>query len=166
MIMVSACLLGQKSKYNGEANANELLIKYKDAGRFLEICPELFAGLTIPRPPAEIQKGVGADVIAGRAIVKDKEGNDRTAAFVQGAEGVLELARKHNVKIAIMKENSPSCGSHFVYDGSFSGKKITGQGVTASLIGEAGVTVYSEEDITEDLLKELIQADMAECGAI
>lgn len=166
MIMVSACLLGQKCKYNGDSNENGLLKKYQDADRFLEICPELFAGLSIPRPPAEIQNGSGADVIAGRAFVKDKEGADRTAAFVQGAEGVLELVRKHSVKIAIMKENSPSCGSHYIYDGSFTGRKISGQGVTASLLGEAGVTVYSEEDITEELLKELIQADLAECGAI
>ena len=166
MILVSACLLGKKVKYDGGSNTNDLLTKYETAGRFMAICPEVVGGLKIPRSPAEIQNGTGVDVIAGRAVVKNKDGQDVTAEFMRGAEGFMELVRKYNVKIAIMKANSPSCGNSHVYDGTFSHKKIAGQGVTASLIGEAGVTVYSEEDLTEELLKELIQSDMSENGEI
>lgn len=162
MIMVSACLLRKNVKYNGEMNENALLAKYEKCGRFFEVCPEVFGGLTSPRPPAEIQGGTGFDVISGRVKVIDKEGADKTADFLRGAEGLLELVKKHNVKIAILKENSPSCGSHFVYDGTFTGKKIHGSGVAATLIGEAGVTVYAEDELTEELLEELIEADKEE----
>lgn len=166
MILVSACLLGKKVKYDGGANDNELLLKYESTGCFLPVCPECIGGLNTPRKSAEIQKGTGADVIAGRTVVSDKDGKDVTAEFVRGAEGLLELVRKHNVKIAVLKENSPSCGNANIYDGTFSHKKISGQGVAASLISEAGVTIYSENDLTEDLVKDLIQADMAENGKL
>lgn len=159
MILVSSCLLGNDVKYNGGNNGHELLMKY---GQYLTaVCPECLGRLPIPRPPAELQGGDGEAVLAGRARVCNKEGLDVTGHFLRGAEQALELARKHNVRVAILKANSPSCGNVQIYNGRFDGGKIPGSGVTAALLRKNGITVYSEKEIDEDLLKRLISADEA-----
>lgn len=159
MILVSACLLGVKVKYNGESNFNELLHKYEPYGHFLPCCPEVMGGLSVPRLPAEIKGGTGAEVSEGKAAVVNCDGENISAMFLSGARKALSLARENKVSAAILKENSPSCGSHSIYDGSFSKTKITGQGVTAALLRRNGIKVYSEKELSESLLDNLIEAD-------
>lgn len=159
MILVSACLLGKKTKYDGGSNPQELLKIYDACGRFLPFCPEALGNLSIPRPPAEIFSGTGQDVWQKNAIVKNKNEEDVTESFLAGAKAAQELVKVHQVKYAILKENSPSCGVHSIYDGTFSRKKIKGEGVAAAALAEAGVTLYSEMDLSPDLIERLIRED-------
>lgn len=161
MILVSACLLGHKVKYDGGENGQPLLLRYAARGQFLPVCPESAAKLPVPRPPVELQGGTGEAVLAGRAVVRDTEGADRTAAFRRGAKSVLAVAKRYQAQIAILKENSPSCGVHQVYDGTFCRRKIDGQGVTAAQLAAAGLRLYSEKDLTEELLLALLAEDQA-----
>ncbi|MDN5347962.1 MAG: hypothetical protein PWP65_1526 [Clostridia bacterium] len=144
-VLVSACLLGFKCKYNGGHNAVPDLIKMHAEGRAVPVCPEQLGGLPTPRPPAEIQGGEGRDVLSGRARVKDREGKDVTEAFIRGAMETLKLAQKINARVAILKEKSPSCGSTQIYDGTFTGQLQPGAGVTAALLTGHGLKVYSEK---------------------
>ncbi|WP_026477020.1 DUF523 domain-containing protein [Alkaliphilus transvaalensis] len=146
MILVSACLLGVNCKYSGGHNLKENLIKELENRSIVPICPEQLGGLTTPRPPAEIQGGNGQDVLAGNGSVSRNDGIDVTEAFIKGAEETLKIAQLLGIKEAILKANSPSCGNKRIYDGSFSGKKIAGIGVTAALLESRGIKVYSEED--------------------
>ena len=164
MILVSACLLGHKVKYDGGENGQPLLLRYAALGQFLPVCPESAAKLPVPRPPVEIQAGTGADVWAGRAVVRDAEGTDRTSAFRCGAENVLAAAERCQARIAILKENSPSCGVHHVYDGTFGRRKIDGQGVAAAWLAKRGLRLYSEKDLTEALLLSLLAEDRKAAG--
>lgn len=159
MILVSACLLGHKVKYDGGENGQPLLLRYAVRGQFLPVCPESAAHLPVPRPPVELQGGVGADVWAGCAAARDTEGTDRTAAFLCGAARVFAIAEKYRARVAILKENSPSCGVHQVYDGLFRRRKIAGQGVAAARLAAAGLRLYSEKDLTEELLLALLAED-------
>ncbi|MDF2564084.1 MAG: hypothetical protein K0Q53_479 [Massilibacillus sp.] len=162
MILVSACLVGHKVRYNGGADAHELLMKYNQKGNFIAICPECLGKLPIPRPPAEIINGSGQEVLAGTAKIMSKLADDVTMNFVTGAETLLTIAVQYGVKAAILKERSPSCGVHQIYDGTFSGTKIVGQGVAAALLSQRGIKLYSEEDITEQMLKDLGAAETNE----
>ncbi len=157
MIIVSACLLGQLVRYKGDGCAQQLLLQPQVRAHLVPCCPECDGGLPTPRPPAEIHgAGGGAAVLAGKAQVVNNLGNDVTGEYCKGAQYCLQLARKCNAQAAILKQRSPSCGSSQIYDGSFSGRKIDGLGVTAALLTQAGITVYSEEDVTQDLLIKLI----------
>lgn len=162
MILVSACLVGHKVRYNGGADQHSLLMQYNELGKFIAICPECLGALPIPRPPAEIIKGSGQEVLAGSAKIINKLGEDVTVNFVAGAEKILKIAEQYKIKAAILKERSPSCGVHQIYDGTFSAAKIAGEGVTAALLSRHGIKLYSEEDINEQLLKELIADEMNE----
>lgn len=160
MILVSACLLGHKVKYNGrDDNTQELLLQYNERGHFLAVCPECFAMLPVPRPRMEIQQGTGRQVIAGRAKVADINGMDTTAYMLTGADKVLKIAEAYHAKVAILKEGSPSCGVHRIYDGHFNGTKVRGSGVSAALLQKHGITVYSEQDLTPELLDQLLAED-------
>lgn len=160
MILVSACLLGQCVRYKGDGCAQELLLRPEIRNQLLPICPEVAGELPTPRPPAEIQgTGGGQGVWNGTAKVINNLGTDVTAAYQKGAQAAVELARTHDITTAILKERSPSCGSHFIYDGSFSGVKLAGQGVAAAKLREAGVILYSEEELTEALVEKLISED-------
>lgn len=159
MIIVSACLLGQLVRYKGDGCAQQLLLQPQARVHLVPCCPECDGGLPIPRPSAEIQgTGGGAAVLAGKAKVVNNLGRDVTSEYCKGAQHCLELARKYNARAAILKQRSPSCGSRQIYDGSFSGRKIDGMGVTAALLTQAGITVYSEEELTQELLDRLISA--------
>lgn len=136
MIIVSACLLGVKCKYSGDPNINKAIIELFKQGKLIPICPEQLGGLKTPRLPAEI---VGDKVI--RADYKDVTNN-----FKKGAEESLRIAKLINEKKAILKENSPSCGSHYIYDGNFNGKLIKGKGITCRLLEENGIEVFSERE--------------------
>ena len=138
MILVSACLLGENCKYNGGNNHCPAVLKFLEGKEYIFFCPELAGGLSAPRPPVEIQPD-------GRAV--NLEGDDVTEAFQKGAADSLALCQKHGVDLAILKERSPSCGVHLIYDGSFCGVKIPGQGMTAKLLKENGVRIISEFDL-------------------
>ncbi|SKA95726.1 Uncharacterized conserved protein YbbK, DUF523 family [Caloramator quimbayensis] len=156
MILVSSCLLGLDTKYNGENNAKELLIEYSRYGKFIPICPEQLGGLSTPRAPSEIAGGSGEDVLKGLCRVLSESGTDETNQYIKGAKEVIKIVKIFPVKAAILKQRSPSCGSMQIYDGSFSGKVRDGAGVTAVLLKEYGIPVYSEEEINRDILEKLI----------
>jgi uncharacterized protein YbbK (DUF523 family) len=149
-ILISACLLGKRVRYDGNALSvsENILEQWISEGRVVSICPEVDAGMNIPRSPAEIFEGDGYSVLAGTASVVDDIGIDVTDFFKKGAQLALELCKKHNVKVAILTENSPSCGSSAIYDGSFTSKKVEGIGVTAALLKKNGIEVFSQHDIS------------------
>ncbi|MGQ4832910.1 MAG: DUF523 domain-containing protein [Candidatus Asgardarchaeia archaeon] len=148
MIMVSACLLGINCKYNGGSNYNEKVIELLKKGIFLvPVCPEQLGGLPTPREPAEIINGDGKEVIIGNARVVTKTGSDVTQEFLKGAQETLKIAKLLNIKTAILKAKSPSCGKGYIYDGSFSHKLKNGDGVTVALLRKNGIKVFSEDEI-------------------
>lgn len=156
VILVSACLLGLNTKYNGESNAHSLILKYCSSEKFIPVCPEQLGGLPTPREPVEIIGGSGQDVLRGQCLIQGEGGDTVTGQFIKGANEVLKIVEMVNVSAAILKERSPSCGVNCIYDGSFTHKIIPGQGVTAALLREHKIPLYSEEDLTEELLKELL----------
>ena len=141
-LLISACLLGVNCKYNGGNNYTPLVEQLKEHYELVPVCPECFGGLPIPHEPSE---RVGDRVLS-------KSGGDVTAAFRRGAEKTLEAARKHAVTRAVLKERSPSCGCSAIYDGTFTGTVVPGDGVAAALLLEHGVAIYGESRIGE-LLK-------------
>lgn len=155
MILVSACLLGYRVRYDGGDHAKALLIEYEKRGKLIAVCPECFGGLPTPRPPAEIVGGDGGGVLRGACKVMNKEGADVTRDFVAGAEAVLRVARQCGIRAAILKERSPSCGVRQIYNGAFSGEKIAGQGVAAALLFGSGIHLYTEYDVTRHLFNEV-----------
>jgi uncharacterized protein YbbK (DUF523 family) len=149
MIIVSACLCGINTRYDGRSNLNEKVAKLLKEGKAVLVCPEQLGGLSTPRPPHEIKGGTGAEVLDSKAKVLGVHGKDGTSEFLRGAEETLKIAREVGAKVAILKAKSPSCGFGKIYDGSFSGQKIDGNGVTAELLSRNGLTVYTEEDIND-----------------
>jgi uncharacterized protein YbbK (DUF523 family) len=145
MKMISACLVGCECRYDQKSCRDQELEQLLREGKVIPICPEQLGGLPTPRPPAEIVGGDGFDVLDGKARIVDQKGNDVTEEFLAGARQALKLAQTVGATSAILKENSPSCGSTFVYDGTFSGKKVTGTGLTAALFRRHGIEVQSEQ---------------------
>lgn len=146
MIAVSACLAGVPCRYDGGANSVDEMVRLVKAKGAVCICPECMGGLSTPREPAEIVGGSAEDVLSGHAQVLTKSGADVTDAFVRGAYAVLEFCQAHGITEAVLKARSPSCGCGTVYDGTFSGKLIPGDGVTAALLGRNGISVRTERD--------------------
>ncbi|RMH61721.1 MAG: DUF523 domain-containing protein [Zetaproteobacteria bacterium] len=158
-ILVSACLLGEKVRYDGADCAQQgLLQKWQREGRVVPYCPEVSGGLEVPRPPAEIEGGDAEGVLRGERRVLRHDGKDVTHAFIAGAERALADCWRHQIKIAILKEGSPSCGVCEVRDGSFSGRRVNGQGVTARLLARHGISVFHEGQI-EQAAKRLAELD-------
>lgn len=147
--MISSCLTGSLVRYDGRRVPldDEWVSGLLKSGICRAVCPEVDAGMSIPRPPAQILGGDGYDVLSGRARVMDEKGRDVTSFFVRGAELSLSIVKKAGIQIALMKEKSPSCGSRRVYDGSFSSRLIDGVGVTTAILRENGVLVFSENEI-------------------
>ncbi len=141
MDIVSACLVGIKCRYDGEAREDAAIKKMYEQGLVKAVCPELLAKLPSPRCPSEIVGGDGEDVLAGRARVMAQDGGDRTPEFLKGAEKTLGIAKKCGAQRAYLKSKSPSCGCGRIYDGSFSGALRGGDGVTASLLKKHGIEV-------------------------
>jgi len=149
-ILVSRCLLGHRVRYDGGASGPfDQLQAWLDEGRVVPLCPEVAGGLPTPRAAAEILGGQGSEVLEGHASVITAEGEDVSAPFLSGAYQALELVQKHGIRIAVLKANSPSCGNLLTYDGTFSGVKVTGEGVTAALLKRHGVLVFSELELAE-----------------
>ena len=160
-ILISACLLGEIVRYNAKKIPveNSQLKQWQEESRLITVCPEVSGGLPVPRPPAEIISSDGKKVLAGEARLLNIEGTDVTEYFLKGAFAALNTARRFNIKMAILKANSPSCGNVFIYDGTFSGTKIPGKGVTAALLEENGIRIFNEMEIGQamEYLKELEQ---------
>lgn len=149
-ILVSACLMGQPVRYDGGARTlvHAALARWHDAGQLVVYCPEVAAGLPTPRPPAEIaDAGNGDAVLAGLARVRDCHGADVSDAFLAGAYGALRAARAAACRFALLTDGSPSCGSTFIYDGSFASRRQAGAGVTASLLRRHGIEVFAPAQI-------------------
>lgn len=138
-LLVSACLLGENCKYSGGNNFSPAVRSLAERFELIPVCPERLGGLPTPRTPSE---RVGDRVL-------NREGEDVTEAFRRGAERALEIARANGVTRAVLQERSPSCGSGRIYDGTFSGTLIPGQGVAARLLAENGVRVYAGDRFRE-----------------
>lgn len=147
MILVSACLAGICCKYNGGDNGIPLIKELVRQGKAIPLCPEQLGGLPTPRLPAEIKGGSARDVLQGKALVVRKDGVDVTENFIRGAREVLKFCREMGIKRAILKARSPSCGKGMVYDGTFTGKLVEGNGITAQLLIDNGIEVLTEDEI-------------------
>lgn len=136
-ILISACLIGDKTRYDGRSNYTPLIKDLLEKYELVPFCSEVEGGLSIPRKPSE--------------IIKDKvvsvDGKDVTKNYLKGAEKALNICKYLDIKIAILKDGSPACGVHEIHDGSFKGKKIKGMGITASLLSRNGIKVISEDEI-------------------
>lgn len=139
-IIISACLLGERVRYDAKVNKldNKLLDKWLAEGYLLSVCPEVCGGLPTPRPAAEIQQD---------DTIKTQAGTDISAAFQRGAEHTLALALQFNIKVAILTEKSPSCGSTQIYNGQFQRTLIAGQGVTTQLLRANGIQVFNQFEL-------------------
>lgn len=150
-ILVSGCLYGDHVRYDdGDVPClDERFLKWKEDGRLVKVCPEVFGGLPIPRPDSQ---RVGDKVMACT-------GADVTKEYTIGAEETLRLAKEHDIVFAIMKEDSPSCGSRFIYDGTFTDTKTEGIGLAVEYLKKAGYPVFDEEELdqAEQLLKQIEQ---------
>ncbi len=149
-ILVSACLIGWPVRYDGAAKtlADPRLARWAEEGRLVPFCPETAGGLATPRAPAEIAPGATAETVrSGDGRILDADGGDHTAAFLEGARVAVATARVRGCRYALLTEGSPSCGVDFVADGTFSGRREAGEGVTASALRAAGLEVFSSLDI-------------------
>ncbi|WP_367565281.1 DUF523 domain-containing protein [Lacrimispora sp.] len=144
-ILVSACLLGVNCRYDGGNGLQEGLMGLMDKYSLIPVCPEQLGGMETPREPAEQISSDTGEYSKGRVVTCS--GKDVTDSFFKGAEETLKLAALYGCKKAILKERSPSCGYGTVYDGTFSGTKIPGSGVTARLLAENEILVYGESKI-------------------
>lgn len=146
-ILVSACLLGDKVRYNGTDKllSHPAIVKWQSQKRIVPLCPEVAGGLPVPRPPAEIQ--ANGTIIA-------RTGENVTKEFELGAQIALRLCVQHQIQYALLKARSPSCGNEEIYNGSFSGEVVQGAGVTAQILQKHGVQVFNEKQI--DTLAEIL----------
>ncbi|HSP32745.1 MAG TPA: DUF523 domain-containing protein [Thermoanaerobaculia bacterium] len=144
-VVVSACLLGSPVRHDGRDKycGHPVLRRWIEEGRVVSVCPEMLGGLATPRPPAEIT------MLDEVRHVLTRGGNDVTREFEAGAEASAAIASANNARIAILKSGSPSCGSSYVYDGTFTRSRTPGEGVTTALLRERGIAVFSEDEIDE-----------------
>ena len=148
-ILISTCLLGCNTKYNGKNNFCEKLIKFINSHpeiHFIPICPEQLGGLETPRLPAEIKIGDGRDVLVGQSFLLNSAQENVTENFIRGAEESIKIAELFSVKYAILKERSPSCGKNLIVKEK---ERVKGCGVTTALFLGKGIKVFSEEEIDE-----------------
>lgn len=138
-LLISACLLGEPCKYDGKDNLTEGIEGLRSRYRLLPLCPEVEGGLSVPRPPAERKEGA----------VITSEGKDVTAHFQRGAQRALSIAREFHCTKAVLKKRSPSCGYGEIYDGSFSHRVVSGNGMTGELLSRHGIAIYNEDNFLE-----------------
>jgi uncharacterized protein YbbK (DUF523 family) len=142
-ILISACLLGDRVRYHGgDARCEHATLRsWLDEGRLVPLCPEVTGGLATPRPAAEITV-----TPEGRRVLT-AAGTDVTRAFERGADAAARTCAAHGIRIAILKDGSPSCGSRSIHDGTFGGHRLNGQGFTAARLAADGIAIFSEEEI-------------------
>ena len=148
-VLISACLLGKKVRYDGKTLpvSDNLIEHWMAQRRVIAVCPEVDAGMSIPRAAAEISAGDGHDVLAGIAKVVTESGDDVSKDFTKGAQLALALCQQYDIKVAVLSESSPSCGSSNIYDGSFTRRKIAGLGVTVALLRQHGIEVFNQHQL-------------------
>lgn len=150
-VLVSGCLNGPPIRYNQTNVPVESPIwdRWEAEGRLVPFCAELAAGFSIPRPPAEITDGDSGAVLCGTGVVAEDTGNDVTGLFTEGARLAVEHARENGCVIAVLTDGSPSCGSTYQYDGTFTGATRTGTGVVAQLLIDSGIRVFPESQLEQ-----------------
>ena len=138
-VLISACLLGVDCKYNGSNNKldDKIIHSLKEKYNLIPVCPEIMGGMPTPRNPVEISDGK----------VFDYDGEEFTKEFEKGSEEVVKLAKLYDATIAILKENSPSCGTNYIYDGTFNHQKIKGMGIAAHKLSKENIKLFSEENV-------------------
>lgn len=150
-ILISACLLGTSCRYDAKSKPNQKildLIKNPNVN-LIPFCPEIYGGLPTPRTPCEITVIEPVEMTNNTTLkVVSADGIDRTFEYEKGANEALRLCKLFDIKTAILKEKSPSCGSGLIYDGTFSRKLVEGDGVTAKLLKENGIRVFGESDFS------------------
>lgn len=151
MIIVSACLLGIKCKYDGRSNFDHRISLLAEKEKLVPLCPEQLGGLATPRPKAEIKDGDGFAVLEGKAHVLSEHKEDVTSFFIKGANETLKAAKLLRARCAILKDGSPSCGVSFIYDGNFQKQPKEGKGVTAALLAQNGIKIWAEDKIEQIL---------------
>lgn len=139
MYVVSSCLAGIPCRYDGKSCANKVVVELVKQGKAVPVCPEQLAGLPAPRPCCEIVAEQ-----SGKKRVINADGKDLTKEFLDGAQKALRIAKEKGITKAILKSKSPSCGCGCIYDGTFSGKTIAGNGITAELFLKNGIEVLTE----------------------
>ncbi|PUU94596.1 DUF523 domain-containing protein [Halanaerobium sp.] len=144
MYIVSSCLAGINCRYDGGNNLNEKVLELVKAGKAIPVCPEMLGGLETPRLESEIVR----DESGNRKVV-DKEGRDVTTAFIKGAMKTAAIAKIVDAKKAILQQRSPSCGYGKIYDGTFSGNLIEGNGITTEVLLENGIEILTVDDLDE-----------------
>ncbi|ABO49843.1 protein of unknown function DUF523 [Desulforamulus reducens MI-1] len=163
MILVSACLAGVQCRYNGKDNFVASIAELVKQGKAIPVCPEELGGLPTPREPVDIEKGNGFDILKGKGRLLTESGTEVTEQFLQGAEKVLQIAREQGVKMAVLKERSPSCGSNRIYNrisncmGDVKRELVQGMGVTAAILKNDKITVLSEEQLDQNTLNRILQ---------
>jgi len=151
-VLISSCLLGLPVRYHGGGAKieSEIVNRWIAEGRAVSVCPEVRGGLSVPRRPAEIIGANGFAVLDGFAAVLEDGGSDITRSMVAGAQETLELAQAFGVRVAVLKDGSPSCGRTYIHNGQFKGTKKRGEvGVTAALLQRHGIAVFNEHQIAE-----------------
>lgn len=140
-ILISACLIGEKVKYDGNDNAlsDAIIAQWSEEGVLVPLCPEVLGGLSVPRPAYE--------VIEGTSRVISKIGEDVSIAFAKGAQESLRIAQEEGIVMAILKARSPSCGKDIIYDGTFTSTRVNDSGIACKLLQESGISVFSEEEL-------------------
>lgn len=151
-VLVSACLLGINCRYDGGNSRNEQVLRLMEHYHLVPVCPEQLGGLKTPREPAECRACHEGEKEEVRVVAKT--GEDVTESFDKGAAEALKLAKLYECKTAILKERSPSCGFGMIYDGTFSGNKVPGNGRTAKLLAQNGIRVLGEGSALELLKQE------------
>lgn len=145
MKIVSACLIGIRCRYDGKSKSNKEIMRLFQEEKLIPLCPEQLGGLTTPREPAELT-GDGLEVLNGKAKVIRKSGKDVTENFLRGAKETLKIIKLLRIKEAILKQRCPSCGCGMIYDGTFSGRLVKRDGVTAALLKLNGIKIITDED--------------------
>lgn len=140
-ILVSACLLGENCKYNGGNNRNDRVLQYVEGHRVIPVCPEMLSGLGAPRKPVELR---------GERVVT-VDGEDHTEAFQRGVALAMAAIAGETIDLAILQSRSPTCGVKQIYDGTFTRKKIDGQGLLARALKARGVPLMDAEDVPEQV---------------
>jgi len=150
-ILVSGCLNGRPIRFDSTnvSVESEIWDRWEAERRLVAFCPELAAGFPVPRPPAEIVGSTASEVLQGRGRVEEDNGTDVTDMFVEGARLAAQRAVAEGCVMAVLTDGSPSCGTTYTYDGSFTGGTVEGMGVTARLLRDHGLRVFAEDQVDE-----------------